>query len=180
MTTLSDELDKLRSNICLDCQKKLVPGNVSASPGPNVSTMSTSAPFWRRMFQNHQHCLPSRSAVHNSATSESVVPTMSLETISYATVDTSSTNPGPKQTRISPKAESPEFSVEYNPEVKRALAIHLEHVFAHASPAWSVKINPDGQRMAVGFQNSGATIISNMKTRSNVRSVSKFLFSSLY
>ena len=95
------------------------------------------------MFQN----LPSRSAADlNSATSEIVVPTISIETIPYTTVDTSLTNSEPEQTQMSPKAESPEFLVEYNPEVKRALALHLEHVFAHASPALCAKIRPDHDR----------------------------------
>ena len=74
-------------------------------------------------------------------------------------------------------ANRPEFSVKYNPEAKRALALHLEHVFIYESSAYCVNISPDGQRMAVGFQDSGATIISDMKTRSNVRSVSCFAVS---
>ena len=186
MSTLSDELDKLRSNICHDCKKRLIPGNVSASPGMNASTaiLSTSAPFWRRMFQ---HRLPSRFTVHtgrtsNSAASTSAVPTISpisSETIPGTAIDTSPTNPGPEQTRISPEPDHPEFSVEYNPEEKRALTLHLEHVFTHESPAYCMKISPDGQRMAVGFRYSGTTIISDLKTGSNVRSVSECLFSCL-
>ena len=184
MTTLSDELNKLRSNICNDCKKRFVPGNVL-----NVSSTSTSTPFWRRMFRNRQHRLPSRSAVHmagssrtsNSANSSSI-PTISLitsETIPGITVDTSTTNPGPEQTRISPKLERPEFSVEYNPEVKRALTLDLEHVFAYEYPAYCVKISPDGQKLAVGFRDSGEMIISDMRSRSNVRSVSEHLNSRL-
>ena len=108
-----------------------------------------------------------------------------------AASDAPTTNSSREQTPISsesdkesdkesePDSDPPEFSVEYNPAVKRALDLHLEHVFPHKCPAWSVKITHDGQRMAVGFKESGATIISDMKTRSNVRSVPECLVSSL-
>ena len=155
MTTLADELNKLRSNICNDCKKRFVPGNVL-----NVSSTSTSTPFWRHMFRNRQHRLPSGSAVHMAGSSR-----------------TSNTNPGPEQTRISPKLERPDFSVEYNPEVKRALTLHLEHVFTHESPALCSKMSPDGRRTAVGFGHTGATIITDLITRSNVRSVSEYFVS---
>ena len=83
-------------------------------------------------------------------------------------------NHDPEQTPSSP---DPEFSVEYNPEVKRALTLHLEHVFGYKSSAYCVTISPDGRRMAVGFEDSGATIITDMITRLNVRSVSEYLVS---
>ena len=115
----------------------------------------------------------------NSAVS-SPIPTISLNTsepIPEAIVDAPTTHSGHESAQISPEQESepPEFSVEYNPEVTRALTLHLEHVFMHENPAWCMKISPNGQGMAIGFDESGAAIISDMKTRSNVRSVSEFL-----
>ena len=152
----------------------------------NASSTATFAPFWRRMFNiAFPHDLPSMassSRTFNSATSRSIIPTISLissETIPATTVDTFATNHDPEQTRISPKPEPPEFSVKYNPEVKRALDFRLEHVFAYEFPPFCMKISPDGQRMAVGFQDSGATIISDMKTRLNVGSVFQSLISHL-
>ena len=183
VTTLYDELDKLRGNICHDCKKRLLPREVSRL-APAIP--SISAPFWRRVFQNRQLRLPSRpeanvtgsSQTSNLATSSSAVPTITLatsETVPITTGDTPVTNHEPERNShaLKPKSEPPEFSVTYNPDATRALNLDLEHVFAHESPAWSVKISPDGQRMAVGFEYSGATIISDMKTRSNVRSVSE-------
>ena len=156
MTTLSDELDKLRENICHDCKKKFVPGNVCDPPSPGriAATPSTDLP-------------PTNNT--NAAISASSVAILlsTSETTPGTAVDTPAMNPGP------------EFSVEYNPEVKRSLALHLEHVFAHENPAFCMKISPDGQGMAVGFQNSGATIINGSKTRSNVRSVSECLAGAL-
>ena len=183
VTTLSDELDKLRSDICHDCKKRLVPGNVSASSGLNASTATSSAstPFWRRMFQNGQ---PSRLTVDNAGSSRMSISSPAVPTITSETIpaDAPTSESGAERTSISPepKSEPPEFSVEYNPEImKRAFDFHLEHVFTHEYPPWSVKISPDGQRMAVGFNDSGATIISETKTRSNDRSVSEFLINSL-
>ena len=187
VTTLYDELDKLRRNICHDCKKRLaVHGNVSG-PAPAIS--STSTPFWRRVFQTRPHRPALNIASGRTSSPEisgSTVPTIALitsETIPDATADAPTTNSGPEPLPApispEPKSEPPEFSVDYNPEVKRTLALHLEHVFAHEYPANCVKMSPDGQRIAVGFQDSGATIISDLKTRSNVRSVSECLFSSL-
>ena len=167
VTTLYDELDKLRSNICHECKKKFVPGSVSLEDSaPSLGLIGNA----------------SAATSSNVPPIDISVPATSLsipETIPDANVDTPVTNSGPEQIQISPKAESPEFSVEYNPEGKRTLALHLEHVFAHEYPANCVKMSPDGQRIAVGFQGSGATIISDLKTRSNVRSVSECLFGSL-
>ena len=167
-TTFSDELDKLRRNICNDCKIKFVPGGVSnpaPSSGLNLSTATASD-------------LPPVDSSGDSPNSSSI-PAISLsnsETIPGITVDTSATNHDPEQTPSSP---DPEFSVEYNPEVKRALTLHLEHVFAYESPALCLKISPDGQKLAVGFEDGGETIISDMSSRSNDRSVSEHLFSCL-
>ena len=174
VTTLTDELDKLRENICYNCKKKLVPGSFSASPGRTDASPSTSDP----------PRIESSDSSSNPAIDSSIPGILiTSETIPGATSDAPVIDPSGKLTPISsesePDSELPEFSVEYNPEVKRTLALHLEHVFAHASPAFPVKINPDGQRMAVGFEDSGATIISDTKTRSNVRSVSECLVSNL-
>ena len=73
------------------------------------------------------------------------------------------------------KSEHPKFSVEYNPQVKRSIDLHLEHVFTHESPAFCVKISPDSRRIAVGSRDTGETIIYEVKTRSNVRSLSSSL-----
>ena len=108
--------------------------------------------------------LLSRRAVDNAGsgpTPNSAISSSTVSTISDAASD------------------APEFSVEYNPEVKRALDLHLEHVFKHEYPAWCVKISPDGQRMAVGYAESGETIINEVKTRSKVRSASNFLVKNL-
>ena len=168
MKTLTDELDKLRGNICHDCKKKFVPGSVSdpaSSYGRNAVTPSTSA------IDN--------TSSSNSAT-DSSIPVISFtdfERTPGATSDAPITDSIGKSTPISfesePYSEPPEFSVEYNPEVKRTLALHLEHVFVHEYPAYCANISPDGQGMAVGFEDSGATIITDMKTKSNVRSVSR-------
>ena len=150
---------------------KFVPGSVS-DPAPlsglNPSTATSSD-------------LPPIDSSDDSPNSSSI-PAISLsnsEMIPITTVDTSSTNHEPEQSPISPKHDCPEFSVEYNPEVQRALTLHLEHVFAYESPALCMKISPYGQRAAVGFGHSGATIISDMKTQSNVRSASEYLVSRL-
>ena len=133
------------------------------------------------MFQGRQHRLPSRRALDIAGSARtlnseisSFTPTISLsasETTHDGIAGAPTTNSDPEPAPISsqPKSEHPEFSVEYNPEVKQVLELHLEHVFTHESPAWCAKISPDGQRMAVGFQSSGATVI---RTKSNVRSVS--------
>ena len=42
-----------------------------------------------------------------------------------------------------------------------------------------MKISPNRQGMVIGFGNRGATIITDMNTRSNERSVPKFLVSAL-
>ena len=188
VTTLYDELDRLRRNICYDCKKRLeVPGSVS---GPPPAISSTSAPLWRRIFHTRPHRLPSRPALDISGSGRtskseifgSTVPNIALIT-SEIIPDAIAPNSGPEPLAapISPEPKSgpPEFSVEYNPEVKRTLSLRLEHVFAHEYSACCAKISRDGQRMAVGFQNSGATIISNMKTKTNVRSVSESLVSAL-
>ena len=150
---------------------KFVPGDVS-DPTPllglNASTATSSD-------------LPPIDPGDSSNSSS--IPTILLnnsETIHNTTVNTLEMNLDSEQTPISPEPDRPEFSVEYNPEVKRPLDLHLEHVFAYECPAYSVKISPGGQRMAVGFGHSGATIIRDMKTQSNVRSVSEYLVSRLY
>ena len=169
MKTLTDELDKLRGNICHDCKMKLVPGSVSdpaPSPSRNVATPSTSG-------DNASSGSSAISAISSS------IPSISLktsETVPDTTIDISATNPAEQ---IPPKVELPEFSVEFNPEVERILALHLEHVFAHEYPAYCANMSPDGQSMAVGFQYSGRTVIYDMKSRSNVWSVSKCLVSCL-
>ena len=191
VTTLYDELDKLRRNICHDCKTRLaLPGNASGS-APAIS--STSVPFWHRIFQTRQSRLPSTPALDIAGSGRTSNPEISGSTVSTlvlinsetipdeTTANTSTTSAGCEQTLISsePESEPPKFSVEYNPDVKRALSLHLEHVFAHESLASCVKISPDGQRMAVGFGNGGATIINDMKTRSKVRSVSECLVRNL-
>ena len=97
----------------------------------------------------------------------------------FADAPTTNSDRVPAPISAEPKFEPPEFSVEYNPEVKQVLALHPEHVFTHESRAFCVKISPDGQRIAVGYQNSRATIISDLKTRSNVRSASEYIVSAL-
>ena len=180
VTTLSDELDKLRKNICHDCKKRLVPGSRFSSCSLNWSYCGiftlASAPFWRRMFQGR---LPShfidRLWWYIQLFTNSQVPTNNTsEIIHQTTVNTPAMNSGFEQTPSSPepKSELPEFSVVYNPEVNRALHLHLAHVFTHESPAICVKTSPDGQRIAVGYSGSGKTVINEVKTRSNVRSVS--------
>ena len=186
VTTLYDELDGLRRNICYNCKNRLiVPGTTSgpgpaSSPGFNASTAisSTSTPFWRRILQTRQRRLPSRPALDiagagHSEISSSTVPTIALitsETIPDATADKPTTDSGREPTPISPepKSEPPEFSVEYNPEVKRVLNLYLEHVFTHESTARCVKMSPDGRRMAIGSSGT-ATIINETKTKSTVR-----------
>ena len=56
-------------------------------------------------------------------------------------------------------------------------ALRLAHVFTHASPVVSMKISPDGQRMAIGISVSGKTIVNDLKTRSIVRSVFRVFLS---
>ena len=186
MTTLSDELNNLRNNICHDCKKKFVPDIVSAAAPSNglnssVATSSKSA-FWRRMFKgrlpsidNTAYGYTSDSAVSNSLTT---VPLSTSETLPDTPVDTFAPNTGPKQTSEL-KPELSEFLIEYNPEVKRALDIRLVHVFTHESPIFSMKISPDGQKIAVGIAGAGKAIINEVKTKSNVRSVSEALVSNL-
>ena len=165
VSKLYDELEKLRRNICHDCKKKFVLGTVSLeNPAPSLDNASAAT----------SSAVPPIDKIDNS------IPAISLstsESISDIAVHTPVTNSGPEQSRISPKAESPKFSVEHNPEVKRTLALHLEHVFTHESRVLCVKISPDGQRMAVGSEYSEATNIYDMKSRSNVRSVSESLVS---
>ena len=147
---------------------KFVPGSVS-DPAPSSSLNPSTATA---------SDLPPIDSSGDSPDSSSI-PAISLsnsETIPGITVDTSAIIHEPEQTPFSP---DPEFSVEYNPEVKRALTLHLEHVFAYESPPLCLKISPDGQKLAVGFENSGETIISDMRSRSNDRSVSEHLFSCL-
>ena len=151
---------------------KFVPGSVSdpaPSSGLNTSTATSSD-------------LPPVDSSGDSPNSSSI-PAISLitsEMIPCITVDTPATNNVPEQSPISPKPDRPEFSVEYNPEAKRALDLRLEHVFAYDFFPFCMKISPDGQKLAVGLGSSGETIICDMKTRSNVRSVSKCLVSCLY
>ena len=180
MTTLSDELDELRKNICYDCKMKLIPGSVSVhapSTGlnPFTTAYSTSAPFSPRK-------LPSQSPIDNtgpasSAEIPSAIPTISLNTVE-AIPDTTALTPATSHDS-DPISISPEFSAVYNSEVKRALDFRLEHVIAHESPAFCTKLSPDGQRIAVGFSRSGKTILDEAKTRSNVRSVSECFISNL-
>ena len=190
MTTLSDELNKLRNNICHDCKKRLVPGSVSTpvpSTGPNPSTAasSTSAPFWRALFKGRLPIRPpSENAgsgdTFNSETSNSI-PNISLtapETIFDPPVDTPVDS---EQTPISfpePESQRPDFSVVYNLEVERTLDLRLARIFTHDSP-FCMKMSPDGQRIAVGVLSLGKTVINDVKTGSNVRSVSECLVRNL-
>ena len=188
VTTLQEELDKLRKNICYDCKKKLVPGSVLAptlsSPSNRLNasttpTASTSSPFWHRMFKGR---LLSPPPIDNAASGTDNPPVpVSIPEISLSTP---ATNSGSEQASVSssvstePDSEPPKFSVVYNPEVKRALDLHLAHVFTQEPPtAFSLKISPDGQRIAVGCLDSGKTVISDVKTRLNTWSVSEYLVS---
>ena len=145
---------------------KFVPGSVSdpaPSSGLNPSTATASD-------------LPPVDSSGDSPNPSSI-PAISLsnfETIPVSTVDTPATNNVPEQSPISPKPDRPKFSVEYNPEVQQALTLYLEHVFAYESPALCLKISPGGRRTAVGFGHTGATIITDLITRTNVRSVSEY------
>ena len=171
VTTLSDELDKLRNNICHGCKERLLPG----TGGISIPTHQNASGF-----QGPQHgpapCDASNSSPMAKVTNN-VSPIIS-ETIHHTTTDTPAMNSGSEH-NPDPKSELPEFSVVYNPEVKRVLDLHLMHVFTHESAAYCMKMSPDGQRIAVGFLDDGKTIISEVKTRSNIRSVFECLFRNL-
>ena len=161
VTTLSDELDKLRDNICHDCKERLLPG----TGGISIPTRQNAS-----AFQGPQHA-PMAKVTDN------VSPIIS-ETIHHTTIDTPAMISGSEH-NPEPKSELPEFFVVYNPEVKRALDLHLMHVFTNESRAHCVKVSPDGQRIAVGFHDDGKAIISEVKTRLNIRSVFEYPFRNL-
>ena len=173
VATLYDELDNLRNNICHECKKRLLaPGSVSdpaTSPSQNASIATSSS----------SEGPPIDSGDLANSEISRAVPATSLstsETMPDTTLDTPVTNPGLDLEPPKPKSELSEFSVEYNPEVKRTFDLHLEHVLPHESRAWCVKISPDGQRMAVGLDDSGATIMTEVKTKLNVWLVSEFFY----
>ena len=176
VTTLSDELDKMRQNICHDCKKKLLPGSFSVATGLiAASSTLASAPLSQPPIEN---------AGSGGTSNSSLIPKVQTNNTSGMTHQTTVVTPANsahEQTHSSsdPKSELPEFSVVYNPAVNRALHLHLAHVFIREYPAFCVKMSPDGQRIAVGQIDSGKTVIHDVKTRSNVRSVSGYLVRNL-
>ena len=106
----------------------------------------------------------------NSSAMSSSIPRVPINNLSLGdseTPDTASTD------SLSPKPTSglPKFWVVYNPEVKQRLVFHLAHVFIHEPSALCVEISPDGLRIATRLSGRRKTLISEVKTRSNVRSV---------
>jgi WD40 repeat protein len=67
-----------------------------------------------------------------------------------------------------PKLKSSDWSVVYNPEVKKVLDLRITHVFAFKCPVYCAKISPDGQRVAIGLEDNGKTYINDVKTGKNI------------
>ena len=142
------ELDRLRMNICHDCNMKLVAGSVSVpaltSPSRYLDASiapKAAAPFWRRMFRVQRRRL-SPPRIDDTASGSACNPAIpsSIPDISLSAFDTPVMNSSSQQTSDSPptKYEPPEFLVVYNPEVKRTLDLRLAHVFTHEHSAFCI------------------------------------------
>ena len=70
------------------------------------------------------------------------------------------------------------WSVEYDPEAKRVLDLHLAKVIKYNASVFCVEIDPDGHRVAVGLS-EGPTYLTELKTGSNIWLVSDSLPQSL-
>ena len=187
VASLSEELDTLRNNICNSCKKKLVSPNLSVSVHtPALSGPSNSASalpsLWRRVFQGRHHSTrnalprgsPSSLALPlNNRTSSKSLPPVPRHPKSFHTPGPSKLIPSSDQEAISsePKAELPKWSVEYRSEAKRILELNLENVVTYGVSVYSVKMSPDGHRVAIGLKD-GTIYLNDLKTGSNIWLVS--------
>ena len=196
VTTLSEELDTLRNNICNSCKKKLVSTSVSlpthaisgpsnsakkkpVSTGVTLPTNSASAlpSLWRRVFQGRHPSTdnplprgPSNSPVLplNNKTSSKSLPSTPCEP------SPSKSTPSPDEgatVSSEPKAELPELSIEYHPKAKRVFEFNLEKVTTYRVPLSCVSMSPDGNRVAIGF-NDGTTYLNDLKSGAKIWLVS--------
>ena len=177
-------MEDLHNNICQSCKKNLASRKfiapqitIPAGRGSTGVAALASAPFWRRVFQGRQRPRP---AVDN-------VLSIGLSRSQAASPNTIKSPPVPSAPAIDPedisspkqKYEPPKWSVAYNPDVERALDLHLAHTFKYDSPANCVKMSPDGQKLAVGLRDNGKTYLCELRTGSNIWLVS-LVFNSIW
>ena len=141
------------------------------SPGPGTAT-SVSAPLWRLVFEGCQRSHPIINNVLSIGLSRSLAasPNTVVHDLSSSETTPSPIHPGPNEGTISSQQnfEPPQWSVVYNPEVRRALDLQLAHTFTYGSAAQCVKMSPDGHRLAVGLGSDGKTYINDLETGSNI------------
>ena len=181
VTTLSDELDTLRNNICDSCKKKLVSPSVSVStpaisgsPSSLTSTASTVLPSpGHRAFQGRRRSRPSAdNPLRRGPSNSSAVPQGNYELLPVPCEPGVAHTPGPSSSKLSPGSReetiiSRTWSVEYSPEQKRVLALYLKNVVTYKVPVFCVKMSPDGHRLAIGLVD-GTTYLNDLKTGSNI------------
>lgn len=73
-----------------------------------------------------------------------------------------------------PKAEPPIWSVEYHPEAKPVLDLHLANVITYETSIYCLKVSPDGYRVAIGLKD-GTTYLNELRTGLNIWLVSERL-----
>ena len=188
VATLSVELDNLRNIICHSCKKKLTSSNsstpsitISAAQGSTAIASSVSPPLWRRVFQGRQRSRPTTGNTPGSigpADSLAAPPNANLsqpvpsEPGAAHNLNSSQMTPHPGFNKdivsSEQEPEPPKWSVVYHPEVKQALDLHLAHAFTYDSPVQSVKMSPDGQKIAIGLENEGKTFVNELRTGSSI------------
>ena len=108
---------------------------------------------------------------HNKSTSQPLPP-IPCEP-EAAQTDPSHSTPALDEESMVPSEpeDDPTWSVEYHPEAKQVLDLHLANVVTYRAPVLCVKISPEGHRIAIGLPD-GTTYLNELKTGSNIWLVS--------
>ena len=157
-----------------------------ATPGPSYSHASTRTStalpsLCHPEFQGHLDQLshPSTDNQKLRTSSDSIAVPQNNDTTSESPPqvapppDPSEPPPSVKKVSINfskKKAEST-WSVEYHPEAKRVLDLHLDKVIRYEASIYCVEVSPDGHRFAIGLSN-GTTYLKELETGSNIWLVS--------
>ena len=147
-----------------------------------------SLPLWRRVFEGRQRSRTTTDNLFSIGLSRSLAaspnthkPLLFLSkpevahNLNFSPMTPTPTHPGPNGDMVSSgkKPKPPQWSVEYHTEVERALDLRLAHAFTYDFRVYCVKMSHDGQRLAVGLGGDGKTYLYEMKTGSNIGSVSE-------
>ena len=134
------------------------------------------ASLWRRVFLGRQPFHPSADnplprgrynspgVPQNDSTSSESLPNLCR---SKLTSDCDEKSIMPSE----PSGAEPTWSVEYRPEAKRVLDLHLANVIRCGAVVMCIKLSPDGHRVAIGLWD-GTTSLNDLKTGSKIWLVS--------